>query len=383
MSTLKKFYRLVLLPCILFGFVMPCFAENFGDKIEKVKKDAQGSRTLPSKVLKKESRVVFVPIPISNPTIGTGLAISGIYMHAGKEEDVSEKTTTTGVVGMVTDTDSWAVGAFHDGYYYDDAMRIRGLGAYGEFNLDFYGVGSDSVLQDNPVSYKSDVFAFMPRALFEMPADKWFLGAQYTYLNVDNSFDLSNLLPSLPEILDTTKTAGLGPVLVYDSRDNNLWPGQGTWLEATGTIYGEALRGDFDYQKLVVKFAQYFPLHDTVTFVYRLDGSFIGGDAPFYDLSSIRLRGFSGVRFLDKHAGTAQAEVRWNFYGRWTALAFGGAGAVAENFSDLTSASRNWASGGGVRYMIDEERKLSIGIDVAYGDDDTVVYIQVGDWLAN
>lgn len=362
---------------------MPCLATNFGEKIEEVEKDAQGARTLPPKILKKESRIVFVPIPISNPTIGTGLALTGIYMHAGKAEDASEKTTTSGGLAMVTDTDSWAGGAFHDGYYMDDQIRVRGLGAYGEFSLDFYGIGSDSILQDNPVSYKSDVFGFMPRVLFELPAEKWFLGGQYVYLSVDNAFDPSNLLPDLPEIRNTTQTGGLGPVLVYDSRDNNLWPGQGTWLEATASAYGSAVGGDFDYRKLILRFAQYFPLHEAVTLAYRLDGEFIDGDAPFYDLSSIRLRGFSSVRFQDKHAGTAQAEVRWNFYRRWTALAFGGVGAIAGNFGDLTSAPRNWAGGGGVRYMIDEERKLSVGIDVAHGDDDTVVYIQIGDWLAN
>lgn len=199
---------------------------------------------------------------------------------------------------------------------------------------------------------------------------------------MENAFDLSSLLPNLPEIYHITQTAGLGPVLVYDSRDNNLWPGEGTWLEATASVYGQSLGGDFDYRKLVVKFAQYFPLHDAVTLVYRIDGSFIDGDAPFYDLSSIRLRGFSSSRFLNNEAVTAQTEVRWNFYGRWTALAFGGVGVVADGMSDLTSAPRNWAGGGGVRYMIDEERKLSVGVDVAHGDD-LVVYIQIGDWLAN
>ena len=374
---------IVIFFCVVFGLATLCFASNFGDSVNEVENDAQDARSLPNKLLKQKSRFVLIPIPVANPTLGTGLALTAIYIHAGDEESSTEKSTTSGVVGLVTDKDSWAFGAFHDGYYYDDTVRIRGTSAYGEFNLDFYGTGNDSIFRDNPVSYKSDVFAFMPRVLFELPADSWFLGGQFTYLSVDNSFDFSNLLPGLPEIRDTTKTGGLGPVLVYDSRDNNLWPSQGTWLEATASIYGKALGGDFDYRKTVVKFAQYFPLHDTVTGVYRIDGGFVGGDAPFYDLSYIRLRGFQSTRFLDDNAFTAQAEIRWNCYNRWHLLAFGGGGVAAGNLGDLTSASEKWAGGGGFRYMIDEKRKLSVGVDAAYGDDETQIYIQIGDWLAN
>ena len=62
----------------------------------------------------------------------------------------------------------------------------------------------------------------------------------------------------------------------------------------------ECAGGDFNYRKMILKFAQYFPLLDPITFVYRLDGQFIDGNAPFYDLSRIRLRGYSGLEFLDK-----------------------------------------------------------------------------------
>ena len=134
----------------------------------------------------------------------------------------------------------------------------------------------------------------------------------------------------------------------------------------------------------MVKWAQYFPLRDSVTLVYRIDGQFIDGDTPFWDLSRIRLRGFSSGQFLDNVALTAQAEVRWNFYERWTASAFGGGGRIAEGVSKIGSSDNNFAGGAGFRYMLVEKQKLSIGIDAAYAKDTNVsVYFQVGDWLAN
>jgi len=134
---------------------------------------------------------------------------------------------------------------------------------------------------------------------------------------------------------------------------------------------------------MILKFAQYFPLPHALTFVYRLDGQFIDGKAPFYELSRIRLRGYSGLQFLDEQSVTAQAELRWNVYKKWWVLGFAGAGRIAEDIGDLTSAPSNYAGGGGIRYMIDEKRKLSVGIDFAYAGGEGSVYIQIGDWLAN
>jgi outer membrane protein assembly factor BamA len=202
-------------------------------------------------------------------------------------------------------------------------------------------------------------------------------------MEIDTTFKTSGLLPGLPDVNLPTKTAGLGLVGVYDSRNNTLWPTDGTWFEITATDYGDYFGGDFDYQKYILKFAQYFPVINTVTLAYRLDGSFIDGDAPFYDLSSLKLRGFAGGRYVDNQAVSAQVEGRWNFYKKWTVLLFGGAGRIADEVSDLGSSSTQWAGGAGIRYMIAEGQKLNIGIDVAYGDGETAIYVQIGDWFTN
>jgi len=285
---------------------------------------------------------------------------------------------------MYTNTQSWAVGAIHDGFYRDDHIRFRLPAFHGEFNLDFYGIGNDSPLKDNPVEYNAVTDGLIPRLLFRLPWNNWFLGGQYVFLKINTKFDVSNLLPNAPGIDTQAQTAGLGLVGVYDSRNSNFWPTKGSWLDLTATQYGEYVGGDSSYFKLVTKWAQYFPLTDTVTLLYRLDGQLIDGDAPFWALSRIRLRGYSGGQFLDDVALTAQAEVRWNFYRRWIALAFGGGGRIADSVGDLGSAPTNWAGGAGVKYMLVEKQKLTVGIDLAYAEGGNVaVYFQVGDWLAN
>lgn len=377
--------ELILISCYLvFGLTTAAWAGKIDDQIDKIESDIEAGQSVTKKAFRKDARLVPVPIPIANPTIGVGLAGSLLYLHPQKSQDSDAPTTTTGVLGMYTNTQSWAVGAIHDGYYWDDRIRFRCPVVHGKFNLDFYGIGDDSALKNHPVKYSAVADAFIPRLLFELPWDDWFLGGEYKLLSINAKLDTAKIFPNTEGLGTETKTSGLGLVSVYDSRNSNFWPSDGNWLELTATEHGEYLGGDYDYLKIISKWAQYFPIRDTVTFVYRLDGQFIHGNAPFWDLSRVRLRGYAGGELLDNVAVTAQAELRWNFYKRWTSLAFGGAGRIADKIGDLGSASTKPAGGIGLRYMLAEEQKLSIGLDVAYAKGGNVsVYFQVGDWLAN
>jgi hypothetical protein len=373
----KRLLPLVLL--LLMCVARPSVGSEIAEEFQELERDIAESQNL----VKEGPRFVPVPIPISNPTVGTGLAVAGLYLHPQREEDPTLPTSISGVHTMYTDTQSWTIGVFHEGFYSQDAYRVRGLLGYGELNLKFYGIGNDSILRDRPVEYEARTTIFSPRLLFRLPVKNWFVGARYLYLEIDNTFDPSNLLPGLPEIEITTKTAGLGLVGVYDSRNNNLWPTAGSWFEFTATDYGEYVGGDFDYRKYILKFSQYHQVVDKITFAYRLDGQFIGGDAPFYDLASLKLRGFPYGRYADKNALSVQGELRWNFKERWTALVFGGGGRIAEEINDLGSAPTNSAGGVGIRYMIAREKKLNIGVDITYGDGEYGFYVQIGDAFAN
>ena len=377
----KAIFKSILILLFLSTTVL---AGELEKQITEIQTNAISIQSVAKKIIKKESRFVPVGIPISNPTIGQGLAAAILYMHPQSSKESDAPTSTTGAFGMYTNTQSWAAGAFHDGYYLDDRIRFRVPITHGDFNLKYYGTGADSPLRDNPIEYQAEGNLFIPRLTFELPWNNWFLGGLYRLIDINAKFDRPAIIPDAPGLGRQKQTAGTGIDILFDTRASNLWPSKGTWLDLTASANGEYVGGDFNYLKTVVKWAQYFPLKDTVTLVYRIDGQFIDGDAPFWDLSRIRLRGYSGGRFLDNVALTAQAEVRWNFYERWTALAFGGGGRIADAVSEIGSADNNFAGGAGFRFMLVEKQKLSIGIDVAYAEGTEVsVYFQVGDWLAN
>ena len=66
------------------------------------------------------------------------------------------------------------------------------------------------------------------------------------------------------------------------------------------------------------------------------------GDAPFYDLPSLFLRGIPRGRYIDNAAAVLEAELRYDFTRRWTAIAFGGAGRVAEARGEEAADLTGW-----------------------------------------
>ena len=73
-----------------------------------------------------------------------------------------------------------------------------------------------------------------------------------------------------------------------------------------------------------------------------------------------------------------EAELRWQFHGRWSVVAFGGGGRARID-DGLASGTQDAGAGGlGFRYEIARKFGMHVGIDVARGPEDTAVYLQVG-----
>jgi hypothetical protein len=165
-----------------------------------------------------------------------------------------------------------------------------------------------------------------------------------------------------------------------------LWrvnsPTRGIRAEIAYAQYDEAFGGDFDYGKLSTYGIIYLPLGKKVVLGVHVDGGFNFGDAPFYDLPGLNMRGLERGRYVDDVAVLLETELRYDFADRWSAVAFGGVGRVADSVGDLSDAEDHWAGGLGFRYLIAKKYGLRMGMDVAYGDDEVTAYITVGTgWL--
>ena len=84
------------------------------------------------------------------------------------------------------------------------------------------------------------------------------------------------------------------------------------------------------------------------------------------------------MRYQGDQMASAEVEARWQFHGRWSAVAFGGYGTTRTS-RDALSLTQDVTSGGvGFRYELASKFGLHAGIDVAHSPGTTAVYFVVG-----
>ena len=323
---------------------------------------------------------VLAPIPISNPTLGAGLQAVLLYLHPKTNEGSDIPNTTSGVTGMYTDNKSWAAGAFHDGNWANDTYRYRVFLMAGDFNLKFYGIGDDSLFLNRPVGYDMKALVLGSRLLRRVPGTQsWYVGAEYQYMETEIGFNLSGLTPQLPDVSRPIQSAGMGLVALHDSRDDNYYPRHGHLFQFKWSDYGETWGGDYEYSNLTSFYNQYMPLASDTTLALRANLQHNNGDAPFFALPFLDMRGFSRDRYRDQNTLSLHAEVRHKFLPRWGMVLFSEAGWHAEKTSTLIKGDAITSYGAGLRWQVTEDKAMHFAVDVAYSDGDAVTYIRVGE----
>ena len=376
---------LALILCLLFPASSTWGIEDHLGSVEKEIQEVQKAVQGVVKITPPEegkSGFVIMPIPISNPTIGTGLGAAGMFLYP---VDNKSPVSSTTVGGFYTSNDSWGAGVSQKTFLYEDRLRLNGSLGYGNINLDFYGVGTEAGNRGTSVPLTEKGFFFVPEGLTRI-AGRLYGGVRYRYLEMETAVNLQELLNNkidLPPISSKVRSSGVGLVLNYDSRDNPFNPYKGTFLDLNAIFPSKALGGDYDYQIYQAAYNFYYKLADHMVLAYRAFGKFTAGDVPFFDLSFFGthndLRGYPGGQYLDKMMLATQLEYRWKFYKRWGMVAFAGVGEVARNLSDFNTKDLLPSAGAGLRFMVSEANRVNISLDYARGREGDAVYFYIGE----
>jgi len=135
---------------------------------------------------------------------------------------------------------------------------------------------------------------------------------------------------------------------------------------------------DESFQMYRARILAWWPLGSQFVLGTRLDGRAARGDAPFYQLPYIELRGIPALRYQDENTTVVEAELRWNATLRWALVGFAGGGKAWGEEDGFSAADTRVAGGAGVRYLIARRLGLYVGMDYALGPDDDAIYLQVG-----
>jgi hypothetical protein len=338
----------------------------------------------------------FLPVPIiiTEPAVGYGAGAALLFFHPKKNELYQEQVeqnsqeapeknkpslppSISGVVGLGTENGTWAAGGFHFGTWKQDRMRYTGGVIYPSVNLTFYGTENRPILK-NGIDYNLEGWFLLQELLFRLQNSNFFLGPKLIYYNIDSKFEF-NKLPIDPWQLNI-KSYGLGLKAAYDSRDNIFTPNTGINADISALFYTveNDLTGSKEYRMIDGTGRFYWQLFSDIILGWRVHGAFSSGDAPFYTLPYIDLRGIPAMRYQGENVLTTDIETRWNMNERWSLVFFGGVGRTADTLDDFSDSEDRWAGGTGFRYLIARALGLYTGIDFAWGPEDFVFYIQTG-----
>lgn len=367
------------LAALLLASVSPYSLAQFGDMAPGGEAPAQAGEK-EKFGFGKTPGYLIMPIPIANPTIGTGLAATALFNYKHNYDDTESPTSSTGLFGMYTNTDSWMAGAFQRSYLAEDQYRVSAFIGYMSLNLEFFGIGDDSPLANNPIDYNVSGVFTRPRFLTEIFDTQWYLGAQWIYADLSSEIKGGVADVPLPPLETSEKLSALGFVSQYDSRDSIWAAHKGNYFELAYNRYDERWGSDRDYNLVTTFYNHYFTLADPLVLGIRAKGDFSNGDVPYYALPSLDLRGFPSTRYRDNNALSVQGELRWQFKPRWGAVFFGGVGKVYDEWSNFTSANNIPAGGAGIRWLAAKKEGINLALDVAKGaGTDIVWYFRIGE----
>jgi hypothetical protein len=88
------------------------------------------------------------------------------------------------------------------------------------------------------------------------------------------------------------------------------------------------------------------------------------------------------MRYQGEEVAQLEAELRWQFWGRWSVLGFAGAGNAWTGFEKVDNTQGVVSGGGGFRYELAQTYGIHMGVDVAFSRDTAAFYVQTGSaWM--
>ncbi|MFN7399214.1 MAG: BamA/TamA family outer membrane protein, partial [Sandaracinobacter sp.] len=292
---------------------------------------------------------------------------------------------TTGAAAMATSNGSWALGAGHKMAWAKDKFRLTLFAGYGDVNLRFFGVGPNAGQANRSVDINDTGFvAFVDPQMRIAP--NIYIGFRALFLDLKVSPRRDEDDPpdiELPQQDIESRLVQVGPVAVYDSRDNSLDPHSGVYAQASWLFGVSALGGDYLNNRLTLYANIYRPLGKKTVLAARVSTCAVSQGSPFYDIclygASSDLRGYETGRFRDRASWATQAEIRHRLKGRFGVAAFAGVGGIASSFGNIGNGKVLPALGAGLRWRASKETPINLRIDFAVGKGSNAFYVSLGE----
>jgi hypothetical protein len=233
-----------------------------------------------------------------------------------------------------------------------------------DVNLTYFGLGDDSATSGEGVDYTIKPRGALAGGSYRVGGTPYWLGLRYMWATTDVELeDPQVTLPGLEPRDFNLDLAALTLTATLDTRNNFFTPTEGWYADLSVPFYREAFGGDRDFETLTLTAMHYRPWTESLHFAVRAAAKTSTDDTPFFLRPFVTLRGVQALRFQGEEAAEIEAELRWQFRGRYSLVAFGGAG-IARSETTLSDSDESVTAGGlGFRYLVARRHGLHMGLD--------------------
>lgn len=341
----------------------------------------QAEETPPASTQPRREIIPF-PVLISDPTngVGGGGGILALY----RLNETALRDSQTAVVGYYTSTASWRFALQQILSFDEDRFRSETTVIAGTTNnaFEYPDLPSEVAYGERKSSLETNFMVDVWRGVF--------VGVSYLYRDTRYTFDrgtgaVQQFSRELLDEVDAVETldSGLGMVVSFDSRDEQYAPTRGFFTEMELLNFNGALGSDHDYRSVDSFVNGYQTITGEHVLAFRVRWRNAFGDVPFAGQSTfggVDLRAYPTGKYRGRGMVAGQAEYRFPIWKRLRGVAFGGTGRVYGLELTLGAEEVLPSGGGGIRFLLLEDRGLVVGLDVAFGRfDNKGVYFSFGE----
>ena len=345
--------------------------------------DAEDKKFDVSKFL--DSAYGFIPLvtPITEPAVGYGAAGALVFIDR-KEPAPGQAYARPNIAvagGLATENGTRGLFAGHLGNWKAGKLRSLIAVADADINLEYFGLGGSRSMQALDYTIKGRGGAVGGN--YRLGDGAFWLGLRYVNLSTEVELTAGPQPPaSIPPADLNLDLAALTPSITFDTRNNFFTPTRGWYLDLSVPVFRDGWGSDRKFEKAGITAMHFRPLRDSLFFGVRAEAQTSSNGTPFFLRPFISLRGVQALRYQGEQTAEIEAELRWQFRPRVSVVGFAGVGTARTDLQGSDQEESVVSGGAGIRYLLARQHGLHMGLDVAFGPDDPVLYVVFGSaWM--
>jgi Omp85 superfamily domain len=332
----------------------------------------------------KRNRFYGFPVLFYLPETRFGVGGAGIYSFRFKSDSTQARPSRVNIGFAVTQNKQLLLYLPFQLFPQNGLYNMYGEIGWYRYNFFFFGVGNEQA-PDYQERYAVD-FPRVRLSALRRVSPGLYAGVRWWF----EDWKLTELEQGKQLISNTVsgsnggRVTGPGLVMNYDTRNSVFFPTKGVLIESSFQTFSKTTGSEYSFNRLLVDAAYYTKALPSSVVAVNAIADFNQGQPPFNLMALMggtkRMRGFYEGRFRDNNLVLLQTEWRQQIWKRFGAVAFGGAGIVADKVEHLALQHTRFTYGLGLRFTLDKKEHINVRLDYGRGTyNSSGFYLTIGE----